>query len=346
MSEFRKMYTFMVNPILAQAGKDSESRPYSVPRLSQYVRPAEWDMRVCLFAAHSLSPHLSVRIASAYARDSSPQLGSAVRNKRVIVLRDGYLRFYNNSSKPKNDGFGVIHDDLNRAFSEVFEIGISCDSECIDPKDHTTGQVTLSEIVDVVNSKVEQATLANRSSSTTIVVLWSFQLMDLSEGNEKISKPLDVLDGLSRRIANLVLVCPGNPELFELPRSGQTPVQLSNLFEKAWSASVSRTFISVPIEYVLESLTTSRGYKIPYSPANASRIISRLAMIVRIDTRTAVGQLPSEFGPDDMRSLVNVRTPKCVFLRNLRLLRVKETLRGSIFLHWLTEARGRRTHFD
>ena len=171
MSEFRKMYTFMVNPILTQAGKDSDSRPYSIPRAESDMKLAEWDMRVCLFAAHSLSPYLSVRIASAYAHGSSPPLGSAVQNKHVVVLHDGYLRFYNSSMKPKNDGYGVIYDDLNRAFSEAFKIGISCDSECIDPKDQTSGQVTLSEIVDVVRNKTEQATLANQASSTIILSL-------------------------------------------------------------------------------------------------------------------------------------------------------------------------------
>ena len=215
-------------------------------------------MRVSFFAAHSLSPHLSVRIASAYAHGSSPPLGSAVRNKHVIVLRDGYLRFYNNNLKPKNDGYGAIYDDLNRAFSEVFKLGISCDSECIDPKDASSEQVTLSDIVDVVKSKGEQATLANRASSTIIVVLWSFQeackadqsyskvvsMMDVAQGTERISKPLDVLDELSRKVANLVHISPGNPELYELPRSGQTAVQLSNLFDRAWCASVSRTFLS------------------------------------------------------------------------------------------------------
>ena len=41
MSEFRKMYTFMVNPVLTQAGKDVDSRPYSVPKLSQYMKLPE-----------------------------------------------------------------------------------------------------------------------------------------------------------------------------------------------------------------------------------------------------------------------------------------------------------------
>ena len=137
-------------------------------------------------------------------------------------------------------------------------------------------------------------------------------MVDLAQGHEKISKPLDALDELSRKIANLVLGGPGNPESSELPRSGQTAAQLSNLFERAWSASVSRTFLSVPTEYVPESLRTLRDYKIPYSPVHASRIISRLAMIIRVAMHTAVGHLPSEFGPDAMRSLINVRTPKCI----------------------------------
>ena len=82
-------------------------------------------------------------------------------------------------------------------------------------------------------------------------------------------------------------------------------IQLGTLFERAWTASTSRTFLSIPIEYVLESLRTMPGYKLPYSPVYVSRIISRLAMIVRIAMHTAVGQLPYDFGPEEMARLMN-----------------------------------------
>ena len=229
------------------------------------MKNTDWDMRVCLFAAYSLSLHLSVRVASAYAPCSNPSFGGAARNKHVVVLHDAYLRYHNSNTKVKSDGYGNISDDLNRAFSEVFELGISCESEYVAPKDQESGRVTLSNIVDV--GKVEQARLANRASSMIIVVLWSFQevcktdqsyskivsMMDVSEGHKKVSEPLNVLDGLSRTIANLVLVGPGNPDLYELLRSGQMASQLSTLFERAWTASTSRTFfLSIPIEYVLK----------------------------------------------------------------------------------------------
>ena len=325
MAEFRKMYSFTVNPIFTHAGRDVESRPFSVPHLSFHMKSPEWDMRTCLFAASAISPHLSVRIASAYAHGSSPPLGSAVRNKHVVILHDGYLRFHNNNGKPKNDGYGSIPDDLNRAFSDAFKIGISCEAECVDPADKSSEQVTLADIVKAVRTKIEQAITANRASSTIVVIIWSFQeacktdqsysrlvsMMDLTQGHEKISKLLNELDQLSRRVANLVLIGPGNPDLYELPRSGQAAVELSNLYGKAWIASVSRTFLSFPIEYVLESLQTLRSYKLPYSPVNVSRLISRLAMIVRIAMRAAVGQLPDDFGPDQLSALINARTPKC-----------------------------------
>ena len=108
MAEFRKMYSFMINPIFTHAGRDVESRPFSVPQLSFHMKSSEWDMRTCLFAAYSISPHLSVRVASPYAHGSSPPLGSAERNKHVVILHDGYLRFHNNNGKPKNDGYGSI----------------------------------------------------------------------------------------------------------------------------------------------------------------------------------------------------------------------------------------------
>ena len=260
-----------------------------------------------------------------YAHGSMPPLGSAVRNRRVVILHDGYLRFYNNNGKIKSDGYGSIPDDLNRAFSDAFKIGISCEAECVDPSDKSSEQVTLADIVKAVNAKVEQAITANRASSTIVVVVWSFQeacktdqsysrltsMMDISQGQERITKPLNELDNMNRRIANLVLVGPGNPDLYELPRSGRDAAELSTLFDRAWTASVSRTFLSFPIEYLLESLQTLRSFKLPYSPVNVSRLISRLAMVVRIAMHTAVGQLPDDVGPDQMKALINARTPKC-----------------------------------
>ena len=156
------------------AGRDTESKPYSAQLLGRYMGNADWHMRVCLFAAYSLSPHLSVRVASAYAHCSSPPIGSAARNKHVVILHDGCLLYYNNNSNPKNDEYWNISDDLNRAFTEVFKLGISCESEYVAPKDQDTGRATLSIIVEVVKAKIEQARLANRASSTIIVVLWSF----------------------------------------------------------------------------------------------------------------------------------------------------------------------------
>ena len=317
MAEFRKMYSFMINPIFTHAGRDVDSRPFSVPQLSFHMKSPEWDMS--LLAAYSISPHLSVRVDSAYAHGSMPPLGSAVRNKHVVILHDGYLRFYNNNGKPKSDGYGSIPDDLNRAFSEAFKIGISCEAECVDPSDKSSEQVTLAEIVQAVKAKIEQAVTANRASSTIIVVVWSFQeacktdqsysrlisMMDLAQGQERISRPLTELDQMSRRVANPVLIGPGNPDLYELPRSGQAAVELSTLFDRAWTASVSRTFLSFPIEYLLESLQTLRSYKLPYSPVNVSRLISCLAMTVRIAMHTAVGQIPDDFGPDQLNALIN-----------------------------------------
>ena len=292
MTEFRKMYSFMINPIFTQAGHDVDSRPFSVPQLSSYMKSPDWDMRICLFAAYSISPHLSVTVASAYAHGSMPPLGSAVRNRHVVILHDGYLRFYNNSGKAKNDGYGSIPDDLNRAFSDAFQIGISCEAECVDPSDKSSEQVSLADIVKAVKAKVEQAITANRASSTIVVVQEACKtdqsysrltsMMNISQGQEKIAKPLNELDNMGRRIANLVLVGPGNPDLYELPRSGQDAIELSTLFDRAWTASVTRTFLSVPIEYLLESLQTLRSFKLPYSPVNVSRLISRLAMIVRV----------------------------------------------------------------
>ena len=89
-----------------------------------------------------------------------------------------------------------------------------------------------------MNAKVEQAVTANLASSTIVVVVWSFQeacktdqsysrltsMMDISQGQERITKPLHELDNMSRRIANLVLVGPGNPDLYKLPRSGRDAV--------------------------------------------------------------------------------------------------------------------------
>ena len=108
-------------------------------------------------------------------RGSSPPSGGAVGNKRVVILHDGFFRYHNNNTMPKSDGYGNISDDLNRAFSEVFKIGISCESEYIAPSDQDTCRVALSEMVEAVKAKVEQARLANRASSTIIVVFWSFQ---------------------------------------------------------------------------------------------------------------------------------------------------------------------------
>ena len=34
-------------------------------------------------------------------------------------------------------------------------------------------------------------------------------------------------------------------------------------------------------------------------------------MIVRIAMHTAVGQIPDDFGPDQLNALINARTPKC-----------------------------------
>ena len=60
---------------------------------------------------------------------------------------------------------------MNRAFSKLFKLGISSESECVAPTDQETGRVALSEIVEVVKAKIEKARLANRASSTIIVVL-------------------------------------------------------------------------------------------------------------------------------------------------------------------------------
>ena len=84
-------------------------------------------------------------------------------------------------------------------------------------------------------------------------------MMDSSGGQQRVSEPLSVLDDLGRTTSNLVLVGRGNPDLYELPRGGQMASQLGALFERAWTASTFRTFLSIPIEYVLESLRTMRG---------------------------------------------------------------------------------------
>ena len=238
MTEFRKMYSFMINPIFTQAGHDVDSRPFSVPQLSSYMKSPDWDMRICLFAAYSISPHLSVRVASAYAHGSMPPLGSAVRNRHVVILHDGYLRFYNNSGKAKNDGYGSIPDDLNRAFSDAFQIGISCEAECVDPSDKSSEQVSLADIVEAVKAKVEQAITANRASSTIVVVVWIQEacktdqsysrltsMMNISQGQEKIAKPsmswTTWADGLPiwSLLVPAILICTSSRGVAKMPLS-------------------------------------------------------------------------------------------------------------------------------
>ena len=45
----RMMYACMINPILTQAGRDSEGRTFDAQLLGKYMKNRDGDMRVCLF---------------------------------------------------------------------------------------------------------------------------------------------------------------------------------------------------------------------------------------------------------------------------------------------------------